>query len=350
MFSFYGRTYERSDGGGGGSLTPARPQPARVPRKPVVGLALGAGAARGWSHIGVLRELSAQGIFPDVVAGTSIGAVVGGCYVADRLDNLETFARSLTKRRVFSLMDLTFSGAGLIGGGRLKTELDKALGDSRIEDMKQRFGAVATEIGSGHEIWLTKGNLCEAVRASYALPAIFEPVRVAGRWLFDGALVNPVPVTVCRALGADIVISVNLIADTLFRGTVISDHQTLDRTLEGLEEQEDTAEQSPGFFSTLRGSRSVRRQFQRGEDGAPGMAAAMMDAFNITQDRIARSRLAGDPPDVTIHARLGKIGLFDFHRADEMIALGREAVRKSAPDILEHIASAPQTALGPERL
>jgi NTE family protein len=314
--------------------------PERAPPrpKPKVGIALGAGAARGWSHIGVLQELVSNGIVPDVVAGTSVGAVVGGCFAAGKLQPLESFARALTRRQMFSLLDLSFSGSGLFSGSRLKTRLDRELANVRIEDMPIAFAAVATEVGSGHEVWLTRGSLVDAIRASYALPGLFEPIKLNGRWLFDGALVNPVPVAVCRALGADLVIAVNLIGDTMFRGTVISDRIVVDQTLQALDEAAHTVEPSPpgsreraGFF---------RRTFGRGEDGTPGIASAVLDALNITQDRIARSRLAGDPPDVTISARgLGRFGLFDFHQADELIASGRQAVRRSLGDIEHHLAT-----------
>lgn len=342
-----GRNLDQTREGGGG------PVPALgLPRGLKVGLALGAGAARGWSHIGVLRELDAWGMRPDVVVGTSIGAVVGGCWAGGKLDDLETFARGLTKRRVFSLLDLSFSGAGLIAGNRLRQRLEASLGDLRIEDLKMTYAAVATEMGAGHEVWLTKGKIVEAMRASYALPGIFEPVRLGARWLLDGALVNPVPINVCRALGADLVIGVNLISETRWRATVISDETAIDETLGGLEAQAMNAEtetaaagagkQNPaaaqGFLRNLSGGRSLFRTAAESAPAAPGVAAAMVDAFNITQDRITRSRLAGDPPDAMINTRLGRIGLFDFHRADEMIAIGRDAVRKAMPDIEEQIA------------
>ncbi len=329
MLSFTRKTFETPDSSG---AAPGFSEPLR--RKPVVGIALGAGAARGWSHIGVLRELAAHGLKPDIVAGTSIGAVVGGCHVAGQLDALESFARSLSRRRIFGLMDVSFSGSGLIGGSKLKGLLDEAIGDRNIESLPNGFATVATEMISGHEIWLTRGHLVTAIRASYALPGIFEPVRVADRWLFDGALVNPVPVTVCRALGAELVIAVNIIGDPLFRGTVVSDQIAVDRTLQAIGEQASTSG-AAGFLSGMRAkpSSELRR--------APGIAAAMMDAFNITQDRISRSRLAGDPPDVMIAARLGKVGLFDFHRADELIAMGRDAVRRALPDIAAHIELMP---------
>ncbi len=163
-------------------------------RRPSIGVVLGAGAARGWSHIGALQELLAMGIEPNVVVGASAGAVVGGCFAAGRLEQLEAFTRSLTKRRVFGLMDVSFNGGGLIGGNRLRTRLEESLAGINVEDLPIRFASVATEVGTGHEIWLKNGPLIDAMCASYALPGIFEPVRWGGRWLMDGALVNPVPV------------------------------------------------------------------------------------------------------------------------------------------------------------
>lgn len=298
--------------------------------QPLIGLALGAGAARGWSHIGVLRELAEQGIHPDIVAGTSIGAVVGGCYAAGRLDQIEAFARSLTRRRVFTLMDLSFSGASLISGERLKSSLEQELDGLKIEDIATPFAAVATEVGTGHEVWLQRGSLPLAVRASYALPGIFEPVRVGDRWLFDGALVNPVPVTVCRALGADFVIAVNVTADTMYRARVIRDDPAAAKK---------AAEAGPfGERPDLSFvDRILPRYFDRQPGDAPNVATAMIDAFNIIQDRILRSRLAGDPPDATITARMEDIGMFDFHKADQLINVGRSATKRALPNIFAHI-------------
>jgi len=298
--------------------------------QPTIGLALGAGAARGWSHIGVLRELAEQGIVPDVIAGTSIGAVVGGCHAAGRLDQIEAFARSLTRRRVFTLMDLSFSGASLITGERLKSALEQELEGMMIEELPTPFSAVATEVGTGHEVWLQRGPLAQAIRASYALPGIFEPVRVGDRWLFDGALVNPVPVTVCRALGADFVIAVNVTADTMYRARVIRDDPAAAKR---------AADTGPfgekSDFSFV--DRILPRYFDRQPGDAPNVATAMIDAFNIIEDRILRSRLAGDPPDATITARLEDIGMFDFHKADQLIAIGRSATKRALPNIFAHI-------------
>jgi NTE family protein len=211
-------------GRNGDRAADASTHPQPTVSRPVIGLALGGGAARGFAHIGVLRKLQEHGIAPDVIVGTSIGAVVGGCYAAKELDNLENWARSLTVRGVLSYLDISLSGSGLIGGGQLAGRLETGLKDSRIDDLPIRFAAIATEFITGHEIWLTRGRLSDALRASYALPGIFPPVLIGGRWLVDGALVNPVPVSAARALGARLVIAVNLNADLFGRGTIIASH------------------------------------------------------------------------------------------------------------------------------
>jgi NTE family protein len=303
-----------------------------------IGLALGGGSARGWSHIGVLRALNEAGIYPDIIAGTSIGAVVGGCYVAGELEALEYFARDLTRRKVLSYLDFNFAGSGLIHGHRLTECLDTRLKGITIESLAKRYVAVATEIGTGHETWLNRGHLVEAMRASYALPGIFKPVMIGGRWLFDGALVNPIPVSVCRALGARYVIAVNVNSDSCGRGTVVSDMEALSLPASAAEAEPATAD---GLLA--RNGRAVKkllqRQFFGGGDSGPGIPRVMMEAFNIVQDRIARSRLAGDPPDAVILPRLHGFGLFDFHRAEAMIQAGMAAARREVDDIKREIAS-----------
>src|SRR5688572_24197326 len=191
--------------------------------RPTIGVALGGGAARGWAHIGVLKSLIAAGLEPDIVAGTSIGAVAGACFVTGRLDALEEFACALTRRRMFGFLDLNFAGSGLITGQRLSARLEHHLQPFHIEQLDRKFVAVATELGTGHEVWLNKGSLVNALKASFALPGIFKPVKINGRWLIDGALVNPIPVSVCRALGARIVIAVNLSNDLINKGGIIHD-------------------------------------------------------------------------------------------------------------------------------
>ncbi len=318
----YWRNEPESASGGG------RGRPARV------GVVLGAGAARGWSHIGALQELNALGIHPDIIVGSSIGSLVGGCYAAGKLDMLESFARSLTKRRMFGLIDLSFAGGGLIGGERLRAKLEAELGGVRIEDLPIRFAGVATEIDGGHEIWLRRGLLSEAIRASYALPGVFEPVRVEGRWLFDGAIVNPVPVSVARALGAERVIALNISSESVGRGTAIQDPFGRLET-EPLSAIGEPANDAGGVLARW----WWRGASRTGEPGAtaPGLMTVMVNAFDILQDRIMRSRLAGDPPDTLVQLKVGRIGMFEFHRADELIAIGRETIRKAAREIAEHV-------------
>ena len=303
-----------------------------VAERPTVGLVLGGGAARGFAHIGVIRTLAKHGIVPDVVVGTSIGAVIGGCYAAGLLDNFEDWTRTLTLRGILGYLDLSLSGSGLIGGGRLAARLERALGRTIIEDLPVRYAAIATEVKTGHEIWLTRGRVVEAMRASYALPGIFPPVRIGGRWLVDGALVNPVPVSTARALGARMVIAVNVNADQFDRGGTISDHGA---DLELPVEAEEFVHRKLGWHAP---EWLLRRQFI-GARGRPGIPSVMVDAFNVMQDRITRARLAGDPPDLQITPRLGALGWFDFHRAAETIALGAEAAERALEGARDAIAA-----------
>jgi NTE family protein len=278
-----------------------------------IGLALGSGVARGWAHIGVLRVLKRYGIKPDIVCGTSMGALVGGVYLGGRLDEFEEWARQLNKVRLSRLFDFQLGYGGLIAGRRILQIFDRELHGRTIEDLPGRFACVATELGTGHEVWLQSGNLLDAVRASYALPGLFPAVKIDGRWLLDGALVNPVPVSVCRALGARIVIAINLNADAFgedpfdLEGGSVAANQTIGNTTFGLP-----------------GAALVRALFSRDND-APSIFSVMSSSLNIVQDRLTRSRLAGDPPDVTIAPKLGHIGLMQFDRAAESIAAGERA-------------------------
>ncbi|MHA1524837.1 MAG: patatin-like phospholipase family protein [Alphaproteobacteria bacterium] len=294
------------------------------PVTPTIGLALGGGAARGWAHIGVMQALKEAGIFPDVVAGASIGAFVGGCDIAGQLGALEKFALSLTRRRVFTFLDLAFGG-GLIRGNRLAELLETHVADIKIENLKRRFVAIATELDTGHEIWLRSGDLANAMRASYALPGVFKPVEHEGRLLIDGALVNPVPTSACRAYGARLVIAVNLNQDIFGRGMAPRNS----RNGNGGE---------PAPTGTMA---ALKQQIFGAKESDPSLLAVLVGAFNISMDRIARARLAGDPPDITIAPKVGHIGLFDFERAEEMIALGREATEQMLPQFHEM-----QTLLG----
>jgi NTE family protein len=312
-------------------------------RRPVIGLALGGGAARGFAHIGIIRTLIAQGIVPNVVVGTSIGAVVGGAFAAGHIDRLEEWARRLQPRNVISYLDLRLNGSGLIGGEKLAAELEATLGQTLIEDLPLKFATVATEVRTGHETWLTHGRMVDAMRASYALPGIFAPVLIGDRWLVDGALVNPVPVSAARALGAEIVIAANLSSDIFAHSTTIYSHGASaiaqDMPVEPVAPKRGIGK----FFSP---ERAVKREFF-GSRGRPGISSVMIDAFNIMQDRITRARLAGDPPDLLITPRVGQIGWFDFHRADELIAHGARAAERavaSIQEVIDVLAPTPVTA------
>jgi NTE family protein len=284
--------------------------PSPMPKLPPnrIALALGGGAARGWAHIGVLRALDEAGVKIGMIAGTSIGALVGGCYLAGKLDELEEFARSLTMRRIAGLLDLTIGGGGLFGGMRLTKRMQEHLVGLNIEDLEHPFIAVATELKTGHEVWVNQGDLITALRSSYALPGIFEPVRCNGRTLIDGALVNPVPVSVCRAYEQALVVAVNLNYDIFGRAAVVK--------------------HGAGAGSPEPAGKSTTEPSSR--MGLPGV---MVQAFNIIQDRISRSRLAGDPPDLTLHPRINSIGLSEFHRAAESIERGYEETCSRIPEL-----------------
>ena len=311
-------------------------------RRPVIGPALGGGAARGFAHIGIMRTLLANGIVPDVVVGTSIGAVVGGLHAAGRLDTLEEWGNSLQgMRNILGYLDIRLNGSGLIGGEKLAIRLEEAVGQTLIEDLPIKFASVATEVRTGHEIWLTHGRLVDAMRASYALPGIFSPVLIGDRWLVDGALVNPVPVSAARALGAEIVIAANLSSDIFTHSTTIYSHGAMPEPVATVPDELPAKRRFPRFFSP---EKTMKREFFGG-GGRPGISSVMVDAFNIMQDRITRARLAGDPPDLLISPRVGQFGWFDFHRAEDLIAHGARSAERALESIQEAIdvlAPAPQ--------
>ncbi|MBL8578559.1 MAG: patatin-like phospholipase family protein [Mesorhizobium sp.] len=310
--SFRSRPDVREANGPASSGGVADPQPQK---KSGISLALGGGAARGWAHIGVLRALDEAGVEISMIAGTSIGALVGGCYLAGKLDELEDFARGLTKRRIFGLLDLNFGGNGLFGGLKLDTKLREHLNGMRFEDLPKTFVCVASEIRTGHEIWLSSGSLITGMRASYALPGVFEPVPTNGRVLVDGALVNPVPVSVCRAYEQPLVVAVNLHYDLFGRAAVIK-HSAGELVVEH------DATPAARFHAD-----------SRSKESRLGVTGVMVEAFNIIQDRISRARLAGDPPDMSLQPKLGHIGLTEFHRAEEAIRIGYETTKAHVADL-----------------
>lgn len=275
-----------------------------------VGLALGSGSARGWAHIGALRALRQAGIRPDVICGCSIGAFVGAAYADGDLDALERWAAGLTWQDVVGLMDVGFSG-GLLKGEKLIDFFARHFVDKEFAALPLPFACVATDLASGREVWLKDGSVAAAVRASIALPGLFAPVSRAGRLLVDGGLVNPVPVSLCRALGADVVIAVDLGSDIVGRS---------------LKRPEEAA--AEGWSARMLASFGIERK-----NDQPSLAAVLSASINIMQVRIARSRLAGEPADALVAPRLAHLGLMEYHRAAEAIAEGDAAVRRMLPAI-----------------
>jgi NTE family protein len=286
---------------------------------PRIGIALGSGAARGWAHIGVLNTLEQAGIDVAVVCGSSIGAVVGAACAAGRLAAIEEFARGMTWRGILGQLDLRPTGGGLIAGERVTRTLIDLIGHPAIETLPLRYGAVATELGGGHEVWLREGDLGTAIRASMALPGLIAPVSREGDWLLDGGLVNPVPVSLCRALGAELVLAVNL------NGGIAGRRRPAPTPL--------IAEPDRRHLGDVlrNGAGNLLAQLLGNNQAQPGYVDVLIGAVNIMQDQITRTRLTGDPPDILLQPRLGHIGLMEFNRADEAIAAGAAAMRALLP-------------------
>ena len=293
--------------------------------KPKLGVALGSGASRGWSHVGVIKALLREGIEPDIVCGTSVGAIVGGSFVAGNLEKLEQWVLSSTRTDVLRFFDINLSQSGFVDTERLSWFLHNyvAAEDQRIEDMPKKYAAVSTNLDTGREVWLTEGRLADAVRASMALPGLFPAIRHDEQWLVDGGLVNPVPVSVCRALGADVVIAVNLNSGIIGK----TNNETPDAT----------PTDDRGIFSSIR---QQAREYSSSifpnhddRDGAPGLFHAIANSVNIFQDRITRSRLAGDPADVLLSPQVAHIGMLEFHRAAEAIEEGEACVQRFMAEI-----------------
>lgn len=296
-----------------------------------IGLALGSGSSRGWSHIGVIGGLAELGIIPNIICGASIGSLVGASYVSSNLDKLEKWARSLSKFELAKFFNINPSQHGFVNTDKLHHFLNQYVASdaSVIEQYDKRYAAVATDLETGREVWLMRGSLLEAVWASISLPGLFPAIKHNDKWLVDGGLVNPVPVSVCRALGADIVIAVNLNGDIVGkhfqkRQKPIKQDNSVVGKISGA-----VKEYTTSMFSTT-----------RGQDQPPSLFEAIASSINIIQDRITRSRMAGDPPDILLSPKLVHIGLLEFYRADEAISEGKKCVQRMTPEI-KHILKIP---------
>lgn len=293
---------------------------------PRIGLALGSGLARGFAHLGVIRALKRHGIEPTIISGSSMGALIGGAYLANRLDAMEEWAYSLTKFKVLSYLDFRVKSGGLIGGERLMKLMLENFGDVRVQDLPHPFIAITADLVTGHEVWLRKGRLVDVMRASFSLPGIFPPVFMNNRWLIDGALVNPVPVSACSANGARMTIAVNV------GGDIIGKSKRPGDTIPTVAGFDLLNFEGPQHLEEEKKKGIIQRVFRR-ENSGPSIFGVMVSSLNIVQDRLARSRLAGDPPDVLIVPRIGHIGLMEFDRAEELIEEGEAAVERAMPDI-----------------
>jgi NTE family protein len=303
--------------------------------RPRIGLALGSGSARGWSHIGVIEALVEAGVEPDVVCGASIGALVGAAYCSGKLERLHKWAEAITWRQILGMMDLGMAGGGLIDGKPLVKALRGIGVTGAIENLERPFAAVATDLATGREVWFQTGPVLDAVRASIAIPGLFSPVCHAGQWLLDGGLVNPVPVSLCRALGAEIVIAVNINGDQLGRWK--KDETVAAAPAPERPSRETFAHTLAQLPATLGDQLMQIAPRLLAQKGAPGYFDVLTGAIDIMQDQITRARLAGEPPHVMLVPRLRGIGLMDYHRAAAAIAEGRSAVADALPAIRRYL-------------
>ena len=296
-----------------------------------IGLALGSGAARGWAHIGVLRALDELGIEPDIVCGTSIGAAVGAAYLTGQLDELQSWAQSMGLLGMLGIIDVTFRRGGLVAAERVFERFRNPATDIRIEDLPKPYAAVATDLATGREIWLREGPLLPAVQASAAMPGLFPAVRHDGHWLVDGALVNPVPVSLCRALGADVVIAVNLNSEMSAPSRPVMAEAGVAPSAFGQLTQQVSA--WIGRRPSIR-TRFLASQIEAApKEPMPNVLEVLAGSIDIMQDRITRSRLAGEPPDVLVTPRLGHVGILEFDRAAEVVEIGYAAASIMRPQI-----------------
>ena len=286
-------------------------EPAVSPR-PTVALALGAGGAKGLAHIGVIEELDAQGFEIVAIAGSSMGALIGGIYAMGKLDVYRDWVCALAKFDVLRLVDWTFSGGGLIKGERIIETLRTLIGDVQIEDLPLTFTAVATDLDREREVWLTRGCLFDAIRASIAIPTVFRPHTIGGRRLIDGALLNPVPVTPLIRETADYLLAVSVDGPALTATPPPPPNQA---------GAEGSYRRRVGEF--------MNRLIPRGESHppVPGTFDLLAQAMDLMQANLSRLRLAAYEPDLLIQLPRNMASAYEFYRARELIELGREQAR-----------------------
>jgi NTE family protein len=304
-------------------------------KKKRIGLALGSGSARGWSHIGVIKCLLEEDIPVDIICGSSIGAVVGGAFAAGILNSLEELARDFSWLDFLKFMDVSLSRRGLLEGDRITEFFRNKISNVMIEDLAIPYGAVAVDLHTGKEVCFRKGPLIDAMRASFSLPGLFTPFQRGQQWLIDGGLVNPVPVSLCRSMGADIVIAVNLndgiLEKNIFRRTGKINNTELQEKLLDIFRNDFISANLPFI------KRTAQADQKKVKIKTPNMIEVMAKSIYIMQDRITHQRLLVDPPDVLISPRLSGIGLLEFNKANETIEEGRASTKQNIAAILRKI-------------
>ena len=292
----------------------AAPADADATRKPTVALALGAGGAKGLAHIGAIEEIESQGYQIISIAGTSMGALIGGVYAMGKLDVYRDWAITLARFDVFKLLDWTFSGGGLIKGERIIGTLRELIGDICIEELPIAFTAVATDLDREREVWLTRGSLFDAIRASIAIPTVFRPHMLDGRRLVDGALLNPVPVTPLIRDRADYLFAVSMDGVAQMTPAVVV---------------EDNSGEGNGF--THRVGEFIGRLLpnSEGKPREPGAWDLLNQSMDLMQANLSRLRLAAYEPDLLIQLPRNIATAYEFYRARELIDRGREQAREA---------------------
>lgn len=298
----------------GNPMTDALPIPS-TSRKPTVALALGAGGAKGLAHIGVIREIEAQGFEIVAIAGSSMGALIGGIHAMGKLDVYSEWVCALAKLDVLRLVDWTFSGGGLIKGEKIIGTLRTLVGDTQIEELPLAFTAVATDLDREREVWLSRGSLFDAIRASIAIPTVFRPYTINGRRLIDGALLNPVPVTPLIRETADYLIAVSV------------DGPALIATPAELPVRE--PREGNGYRQRI--GDFIGRMIPHSESrpAVPGTFELLAQAMDLMQANLSRLRLAAYEPDLLIQLPRNMANVYEFYRASELIERGREQARKA---------------------
>lgn len=306
------------------NTTPDRTEAVRQPAdRPTVSLVLGAGGARGLAHIGVIEVLQARGYRIAGIAGSSMGALVGGIHAAGKLRAYRDWALALDRRDVLRLLDFAFGHPGLIKGERVLAVLRELVGEHRIEDLSIPFTAVATDIGSRREVWLNKGSLFDAIRASIAIPMVFTPQRLMGRELVDGGLLAPVPIAATRQVHADLVIAVDVNARPEGpRSAPRNGSSPMAESAEGNGQPQDLRERIEKFLDSLLGK-------DEDERSQTGLVDLMARSLDVMQSQISRMQLALDPPDLMIRVPHDSCLFYEFWRAAELIRRGREIANRA---------------------